>query len=166
MLSLNLNDNNYSKKTGGVEVYAPNNCNLDFASLLAKNIVEKSNTYFSELTSFKKADGVYVRNFTNSDILSYKTRATKSGYEPYNITTATPYLYIIREVGGICTNAFVDGRNTSYGKNKFVDSNYGIESYSIELGYIRISQDLDNILNFSDNYVDAIYQSIISYYNL
>lgn len=56
IISLHLNSSVYDKNTGGVEVYAPNNCNLDFAQLLAKNIVEKSNSYYSELKSFKKFD--------------------------------------------------------------------------------------------------------------
>ncbi len=56
LISLHLNSEIYNKDEGGVEVYAPNDCNLDFASLLAKNIVEKGNTYYSELSSFKKLD--------------------------------------------------------------------------------------------------------------
>lgn len=56
LISLHLNSEIYNKDEGGVEVYAPNDCNLDFALLLAKNIVEKANTYYSELTSFKKLD--------------------------------------------------------------------------------------------------------------
>lgn len=56
LISLHLNSEIYNKDEGGVEVYAPNDCNLDFASLLAKNIVEKANTYYSELSSFKELD--------------------------------------------------------------------------------------------------------------
>lgn len=56
MISLHIKDDIYSKKTGGVEVYAPNDCNLEFASSLAKNIVETANTNYSELNSFKKQD--------------------------------------------------------------------------------------------------------------
>ena len=48
-------------------------------------------------------NGVYVRNYTNAEILAVKNRATKNNYEPYNITTSTPYLYIISETGGIST---------------------------------------------------------------
>lgn len=111
-------------------------------------------------------NGVYVQNFTNADILAFKTKANKGGYEPYNITTSTPYLYIIRETGGISTNAFVDGRNPSYGKNKYYNSNIGIESYLIELGYMIVEQDLNNLLSNSDAYMEGIAQSIQSYYNL
>ena len=160
LLSLHLNENIYNKKLGGVEVYAPSNCNLDFASSIAKNIVNNCSTNYSNLKSFKAEDGVYVRNFNNADILAYKTRASKSGYEPYNITTSTPYLYIIRETGGISTGAFVDGRNKSYGKNNFYNSNIGIEAYQIELGYMKIKDDLENIVNNYSQYMDAIVKSI------
>ena len=160
MLSIHLNDNNYKKNTGGVEVYAPSNCNLSFASNLSKNIVENASTNYSELNTFKKADGVYVRNFTNADITAFNTRAKKGNYEPYQITSSTPYLYIIREIGGINTSAFVDGGN------KYWNSNYGIEGYSIELGYMHIENDLNNIVTNYELYTSAICNTIASFYNL
>lgn len=166
LISLHMDNDLYSKNDGGVEVYAPNDCNLDFATLLAKNIVDNSNTYYSKLNSFKKADGVYIRNFTNADILAYKNKAVKGGYEPYTITTSTPYLYTIRETGGISTHAFIDGRNTNYGTNIFVKSNIGTESYQIQLGYINIKKDLDNILANYEKYMEAIAQTINTYYIL
>lgn len=98
--------------------------------------------------------------------MAYNNRAKKGGFEPYNINTSTPYLYIIRETGGICTNAFVDGRNTSYGTNVNYNSNVGIECYSIELGYMKIEKDLNNILEKSDNYMEAIFESIKTFYDL
>ena len=160
LLSLHLNETNYSKKTGGVEVYAPCNCNLNFASKIAESIVSTANTHYSEFKIFKVQDGVYVRNFNNADILAFNSRAKKNGYEPYNITTSTPYLYIIRETGGISTGAFVDGRNTSYGKNNYYNSNVGIESYQIELGYMKIEEDLNNVVNNYDKYMDGIVNAI------
>lgn len=166
LISLHVNSNKPKSQKGGVEVYAPSNCNLDFATLLAKNITEKANTYYSEVSSFKKADGVYVRNFNNAEISAWKTKANKGNYEPYNITTSTSYHYIIRETGGICTNAFIDGRNTSYGKNKYYNSNVGIESYMIELGYMLVESDLNNILSNYASYMEAISQSIKSLYDL
>lgn len=164
IISLHLNSSSYKLDTGGVEVYCPNNCNLEFAKLLAKNIVTKTNSYYSELSTYKKADGVYVQNFTNADILTFKNKALKNNYEPYNITTSTPYLYLIRETGGINTNAFVDGRNSSYGINKYYNSNIGIETYLIELGYMVVHKDLTNILNNSENYMEAIVDSIYQFY--
>jgi len=135
-------------------------CDLDFASTLANNIVKTAKTTYSSSKLYKQTDGVYVRNFREFDILSYKATAVLNKFEPYPITKQTPYQYMIREVGGIATNAFVDGRNKSYGKNKYYDSNVGIEAYIIELGYMNVSKDLDNIVKNEDLYVQAIVESI------
>ena len=166
MLSLHLNGSSYSKNNGGIEVYAPSNCNLDFASKLAKNIVEIANINYSGLNSFKKADGVYVRNFTNTDILAYEAKAKKNGYQPYNLTTSTPYLYVIREVGAVNTNAFVDGRNKSYGTNQYYNSNYGIEAYKLYLGYMSIENDLNNFVSNYEIYADSICNTIKDFYDV
>ena len=162
LFSLNIND--VKSKKGGVEVYAPSNCNLSFAKLLSDNIVKSAKTSYSSSNLFKKDNGVYVRNFTKTDIDLYTAKAKKSGYDPYNITTSTPFLYMIRETGGIATNAFVDGRNKHYGKNKYFDSNVGIETYSIELGYMFVPDDLDNITKNYDLYMQGISNSISEFY--
>ncbi len=165
LISLHLNSNSAKLSSGGVEVYAPSECNLDFAKLLAKNIVKTANTSYSSLTAYKQDEGVYVRNFTNADILSFESSAKKSGYKPYEITTSTPYLYVIREIGGIITNAFVDGRNKIYSANKYCNSNVGTEGYLIELGYMSIDKDLKNITKHSDLYMQAIVNSIKEKFN-
>ncbi len=162
LISLNIND--IKSKSGGVEVYAPTNCDLEFAKTLASNIVKTANTSYSTSNLYKKDEGVYVRSFSDSDILVYKARAIAGKYEPYNLTTYTPYLYMIREIGGIATNAFVDGRNKNYGKNKYYDSNIGIEGYSIELGYMTVNRDLDNILKNKTLYMEGIANTIIDYF--
>ena len=161
LISLNLNDTR--TKTGGVEIYAPTQCNLSFAKSLADNIVKTAKTSYSSAKLYNKEKGVYVRNFTEYDILSYKGSALIHKYEPYNITKLTPYQYMIREVGGIATGAFVDGRNKSYGTNKYYDSNIGIESYIVELGYIRYEKDITNIVNNENLYCDAIVEAIRGY---
>ena len=107
-----------------------------------------------------------MRNFTNADILAFESKAKKAGYDPYSITTSTPYLYIIREVGGINTNAYVDGRNKSFGTNKYYNSNYGIEGYKIYLGYMDIEQDLNNIVSNYSSYAEAICNAIKDFYKL
>lgn len=159
LISLHVNSNSKKLSKGGVEVYAPSNCNLDFAKLLADNIVKQANTSYSTFSLYKQSDGVYVHNFSNAEILAFKSRAISGKYEPYNITKTTPYLYMIRETGGIATNAFVDGRNKNYGTNKYYNSNIGIETYSIELGYMHIEDDLDNILKNENLYMQAISNS-------
>ena len=161
LISLNIND--IKSKKGGVEVFAPSK-NITFAKLLADNIVKKAKTSYSEFKTFKEAEGVYVHNFTDTEITSFNSRAKNGNYEPYNITTSTPYLYMIRETGGIATNAFIDGRNKNYGTNKYYNSNYGIESYSIELGYMNIESDLNNILKNKNLYMEGIADSIKEFY--
>ena len=54
LISLDLSNNSYSKKNGGVEVYAPNDVDLNFAKIMAQNIVEKANAKYSKNNSFKK----------------------------------------------------------------------------------------------------------------
>ncbi len=112
--------------------------------------------------SYKADDGVYVRVLTESDIEDAEEYALEHGYKPYNIREDTPYLYMIRETGGIATGAYVDGRNPIYGTNKYCYSNIGVEGYLLELGYINNSKDLSNILNNQDGYVEGIVNAIKS----
>lgn len=114
------------------------------------------------LTLSKRKNGVYVRNFTNVDIKALQNRAKKNNYEPYEIDTSTPYFYIIRETGGIATKAYVDGRNTSFGKNKYYNSNIGIETYLVNLGYSKIEEDMSNLNSNYASYMQAIADSIKS----
>jgi N-acetylmuramoyl-L-alanine amidase len=157
-LMISFHVNSGASNLNGFEIYCPCNCNLDFAEEMASKIKEYSNISYSNNTSFKVSDGVYVHNFTSSVIKEYAQTANKKGYEPYNITTSTPYLYTIREVGGIATGAYVDGRNTQYSKNEYYNSNQGIECYQLELGYIKT--DLQTITSEKENYIRAITESI------
>lgn len=157
-LMISFHVNNGYNNLSGFEIYAPCKSNLDFAGQMADKIKEQSNITFSNNSSFKKRDGVYVKNFTNNVIKDYTATANKKGYEPYNITTDTPYLYTIREVGGIATGAYVDGRNKDYNKNEYYNSNHGIECYQLELGYIKT--DLEVIKNEKQNYISAITETI------
>ena len=126
---------------------------------MANKIVTSTSIDYSNNNSFKQGEGVYVRNFTKSVINDYTNTANRKGYEPYNITLDTPYLYTIREVGGIATNAYVDGRNKAYSANKYYNSNQGIECYQIEMGYIK--NDLDIIKNEIEQYVTAIAEAFV-----
>ncbi len=156
MISFHVNQG--AKSLSGFEIYCPCKSNLDFAGEMADKINEYSSINYSNNNSFKQRDGVYVRNFTESVIKSFANTANKKGYEPYPITTDTPYLYTIREVGGIATGAYVDGRNKDYSKNEYYKSSQGIECYQIELGYIK--NDLNIIVNEKENYVKAIQEAI------
>ena len=157
-LMISFHINNGENDTKGFEIYAPCKSNLEFAKNIATNIKEYSTISYSNNLAYKKYDGVYVKNFTPNVIQEYDNTANKKGYEPYNITTDTPYLYTIREVGGIATNAYVDGRNKAYNTNAYHNVNYGIECYQLELGYIK--NDLEIIKNEKETYIRAITEAI------
>ncbi len=106
LISLHLNSNEEKLSVGGVEVYAPTNCDLSFAKMLAQNIVSNANTNFSQMESYKKEEGVYVREI---DVTSRKNSVNYSNRNYNAIFDEVPYLYILRETGGIATGAYVDG---------------------------------------------------------
>lgn len=162
MLSFHVN--NGASGLSGLEIYAPTKSNLSFAELMAKKIVESGANTYSNNNGYKKSDGVFVWNFTKSVIDKFEKTAHNKGYDPYNITTDTPYQYTIREVGGIATNAYADGRNSSFSANRFYNSNQGIECYQVELGYIKT--DLEKMLYNRDAYVNSIRDSVKEYLGL
>lgn len=159
--SIHLNST-ASEVRNGVEIYAPNRADLSFAKLLAKNIVENANTSYSQNEVDKVYNGVYVRTFTKEEIEQSEKDAKKDGYESYNLTEETPYLFMIRETGAKITNAYVDGRNKEYKANLYYDSSIGNESYLLELGYINSDIDLNNLLNNKEGYLNGIVQSILT----
>lgn len=159
--SLHLNSNEEDIVNGGIEIYCPNNCNTSFAKLLADNIVSYTGINYSGNTSYQIDKGVYVKNFTLNDITEAAEYAKKLGYEEYDITQNTPYLFMIRETGGKSTNAYIDGRNTLYGDNIYNNSIIGNESYLLELGYINCTKDLNSLISNKANYLKAINESIL-----
>lgn len=162
--SIHLNST-ASEVRNGVEVYAPNRADLSFAKLLAKNIVENANTNYSQNEVDKIYNGVYVRTFTKEEIEQSNKDAKKDGYESYNLTEETPYLFMIRETGAKITNAYVDGRNKEYKANLYYNSSIGNESYLLELGYINSDTDLNNLLNNKEGYLNGIVKSILTLVN-
>lgn len=161
-LSIHLNSLDVNT-ISGTEVYAPPNTDLTMAQLLADNIVKIAKTTYSTREVDKVSNGVYIRNFTDTEINNSINNANNMGYTPYNITKDTPYLYMIREIGGAITGAYVDGRNKKYGKNEYYNSNIGVESYLIELGYINNKKDLDNMLKNKELYIEAIKNTVKEY---
>ena len=131
--------------------------------MLADNIVETAGTEYSQMEAYKEAEGVYIRTI---EIEDQKNEASFSRENYNGIFDSIPYLYIIREVGGIATGAYVDGTNKAYGVNEYRNSNVGIEGYLVELGYINVEEDLENILENEDLYAKAIVDSIKSFYKI
>ena len=127
--------------THGLEVYVASNSKFDLARLLVKNICEYGQTDTSTKKEFKVENGIYQR-FSDD---------------------GTPYYYMIREVGGIATGAYVDGSNTKYDKNPYYNSNNTAEGYLLELGYIDNVKELKNIINNSKGYAKGIAKAIDKY---
>lgn len=162
LISLHLNSNLSDNVDGGVEIYASSNSDLTLAKMLADNIVKTAGTGYSTMETDKVEEGVYVRTI---EIQNYRNRS--SYFRTYNgIFDSIPYLYIIREIGGIATGAYVDGTNKAYGVNEYRNSNVGVEGYLVELGYINVDEDLDNILENEDLYMKAIVDSITTFYKI
>jgi len=158
LFSFHLNSG-LSSRTG-IEVYTTNNIDYSLAKSIADNIVKNTNTNYSNNTYFKVLDGVYTRTFKDYEINDHIVDAGKDGYEPYPITTNTTYYYIIRETGGIMTGAYTDGREPDY--NSYYNTNVGLESYILELGYITNPNDTTDISNNMDSYINAIGEAIIN----
>lgn len=165
VLSIHLNSTLIENPQGGVEVYAPNNANLDFAKSIADNIVNYTGTRYSPNNISRALDGVYVRTYTEQEVQDAITYANDLGYTPYEtLSTETPYLFMIRETGGIMTRAYIDGRNKNLEENPYINSNVAPEAYLLELGFINCQNDIENLLKNQDNYINAIVDSIVNNY--
>jgi len=165
VLSIHLNSTLIQNPLGGVEIYAPNNANLNFAKNLADNLVNYTGTRYSPNNIAKALDGVYVRTYTEQEVQDAIVYANDLGYKPYeSLSTQTPYLFMIRETGGIMTRAYIDGRNKTLESNPYINSNIAPEAYLLELGFINCQNDIDNLLKNQDNYINAIVDSIVNNY--
>ena len=69
---------------------------------------------------------------------------------------------MLRETGAYMTGAYVNGKDEEVGTNPYYNSNKGVESYIIELGYIINKNDIENIVNNQKLYVNAIADTIVS----
>ena len=158
LFSFHLNSGLASRT--GTEIYTTNNIDYTLASSIVNNIVENTNTNYSNNTYFKVFDGVYTRTFKEYEINDHIKSAAKAGYEPYPITTNTTYYYIIRETGGIMNEAYTDGREPDY--NAYFNTNVGLESYILEVGYITNPNDTNDLTNNMDAYINSIAEAIIN----
>lgn len=150
MISLHTGESGYS----GIQVYVPNSVKLELANKIANNLYNSSSLEFSGNKEYKKQEGIYQKNYNKDAISRTKSNLEKQGIEAYDLTTDTPSLYTIREVGGIATHAFVDGRNPKYSANQYYNSNQGIECYQISFGSLKYDKDI--LLNEKENIINAI----------
>lgn len=163
LFSIHLNSSTYTS-VKGIELYTAMNINYDLAKMLVKNITTLTNSDYSNNKINKMFDGIYSRNFTQDEIDSSIEDYNDRGLNPYDISTNSNYYYIIRETGGIVTGAYVDNRNDKITGNPYVLSNIGTEAYLLELGYLSNKDNLNNIINNMDKYVEGIAVSINSLY--
>ncbi len=143
----------------GTEIYTTNNIDYTLAHSIVNSIVKNTNTNYSNNSIFRVDKGIYTRTFREHEITSFEKELKDKKIEPYNITTNTTYYYIIRETGGFMNGAYVDGRDNE--KNEYYNTNVGLESYIMELGYISNIEDTKDIKDNMDKYVSAIKEAII-----
>lgn len=163
VFSIHLNSSS-KPYVNGLEVYTASGINYDFSKLLVNNIKNKTGINYSINNINKIDDGIYSRNFTEDEIETTINNYIDKGLNPYDITTDTSYYYMIRETGGIITGAYVDNRNDEILGNPYTKSNIGAEAYLLELGYLSNIDDLNNVKDNMNNYVDAIADSIKTLY--
>lgn len=159
VISLHMNSSD-SSSVNGIEVYTAKNINYTLAKNIAKSIVDTTGLNYSKNKISKIYDGVYTRTFTNYEIKNSNEKYINKNMKPYDINIKSNYYYMIRETGGIVTGAFVDNRNEKILGNPYVDSNVGIETYLLELGYITNKNDMNNMKNNTEKYAQAIYNGI------
>ena len=164
-LSIHFNSTDSSQTLNGVQVYCSYKGDYTLAKSFADNIVKYAYTEYSNMGSYKVADGTYQRAFLASEIEESKQSADEDGYDYYNWSTDLDYYYMIRELGGIATDAYVDGRSSDYGVNLYRNDNSSIESLIIESGYISDDTDFQNITNNRSNYVSGIASTVKSYFD-
>ena len=167
MLSVHQNSSVKNVNKGGLEIYIPNHTNKEFAFLVVNNIKKYTTSPISKNTSFKIDEGIYLKTLDKTDLEAIKKEAEKNNYKPYEkATTDSTYYYMIREVGGIITNSYIDLRNPNKPGNIYYNSNHGTEAYLLELGYLNSSSNLKILLNEKDEFVKAISLSVKEYLNI
>ena len=70
------------------------------------------------------------------------------------------YQKAMNEVMQVINFLSVDDRNKKILGNPYVNSNVGVETYLLELGYITNKNDMYNMKNNTDKYAEAIYKAI------
>ena len=162
--SIHFNSSYGINQFGGVEIYIPNNIEDSLATMLANNLSQIVG--YSKNSDFKLKNGVYFKYFKQSDIDESTEEMIEEEMQPYEIVLGSPYMYMIREVGGVHTYAYIDGRNEQYGLNPYYNSNKTAEPYLIELAYINYSEDLKKALNNPKDFSNAVSSAIKEFLNI
>ena len=160
------NNSSIYPQNSGVEIYCSNNIDLTLGRYLADNIVNMASSSYSPNPVGLVKDGVYALTFDQKTIDECIQEAIDGNYEPYAMTLETPLFFMIREVGGICTGAYMDGREKSKGINPYYNSNIVAEPYLLELGYMSNNEDINNVVNNTNSYIEAITKGIKDYLGL
>ncbi|MBO4361011.1 MAG: N-acetylmuramoyl-L-alanine amidase, partial [Eubacteriaceae bacterium] len=155
----------------GTEIYAPGNSDYTFPCLLSEKVVacgsgEISNTDYSSESYYMAAKGVWVRLYNEDDVK--ETNAEAAGYgakKPYeNLTVMkTNWYYMIREVGGVSTGAYTDGRHSGWPANPYWNSNDTCEGYIIECDYVDNPVSLQRLLDHPLDYARGIAEAFCEY---
>lgn len=162
--SIHLNSSEGVMSYGGVEVYTPNDINYELATKIANSVATLVG--YSLKPSDKILDGVYYTYFNENEIQKSKKDMESNGMKPYDIKVGAPEMYMIREVGGIHTKAYIDGRNEYYGLNKYYNSNQTPEPYLLELAYMNYPSDLQKLVSSREQFAEAIGNGIKEYLNI
>lgn len=161
-LSIHLNSSEADMSKGGVQIYCSSKADTSMARYLADSVVKDANTYTSNLGgSFMREDGVYSHSFGTTELAEIRSIAAQYGFAPYDVKRGDDYLYMLRELGGISTNAYTDGRHPDYGKNKWVKANYGIECCLCELAYMSVEEDFSHFMKNKDKYAKGLCDGLI-----
>lgn len=161
-LSIHLNSSEADMDKGGVQIYCSGKGDTSMARRLCDNLVKEANTYTSNLAGrLLREDGIYSHTFGETEMAEIRGIAAQYGFKPYDVNYGDDYLYMIRELGGISTNAYTDGRHPEYGTNKWVNANYGIECCLCELAYMSVKSDLKYFLKHKEDYADGLVKGLV-----
>lgn len=69
ILSIHINKSGLSK-VKGIELYTPSDINYDLAKDIVNNITNNTSLGYSSNRLYKKFDGIYTHNFTESEVKS------------------------------------------------------------------------------------------------
>lgn len=163
-LSIHMNSDYGVMRYGGVEVYTPNNIDYKLAKSFADNIAKLVG--YSKKPSFKVLDGIYFKGFTTELIEEAKQDNLSKGMLAYDIKEGAPYMFMIREIGGVHTYAYNDGRNAKYPKNEYYTSIQTAEPYLIETAYLNYPSDLTLLINSPEKFSEAISTALKEYLDI